>query len=293
MNKDSSISERRCFSLWLYILIVFGLSWPFQIVSAIWATDLLQLYILNGTSMCMVTVGTFIAGRYVFKDGFAGAGWKWGKARQHLTVVALVLLLWAVPTLVDVGVGTLTLPTDLGVTQIVWIFVLLFVTLIPAFGEEFGWRGYMLPHLLGRHSIRKAVLIHAVIWWAWHLPFLVGTGIQAGMAGAEETGLPVGVSAAVTVAVVVIVGAIPILLHGVVFAYIWVRSRSLAVATVYHAAYDGVRDSIQTTIGLGPVAGVWAVVLLCTLGIVLLWKGKWENLEPENGLIEAPETESV
>jgi len=217
MNKDSSISERRCFSLWLYILIVFGLSWPFQIVSAIWATDLLQLYILNGTSMCMVTVGTFIAGRYVFKDGFAGAGWKWGKARQHLTVVALVLLLWAVPTLVDVGVGTLTLPTDLGVTQIVWIFVLLFVTLIPAFGEEFGWRGYMLPHLLGRHSIRKAVLIHAVIWC----------------------------------------------------------------------------DSIQTTIGLGPVAGVWAVVLLCTLGIVLLWKGKWENLEPENGLIEAPETESV
>lgn len=52
------------------------------------------------------------------------------------------------------------------------------ITLIPGFGEEFGWRGYMLPHLARRHSPRKALLIHAFIWWAWHLPAWVGMGAR-------------------------------------------------------------------------------------------------------------------
>jgi uncharacterized RDD family membrane protein YckC len=67
---------RRAFSLRLYLLIVFGLSWPFLIASALWAGgNLLPTYVLNISSMIMVTVGTYIAGRYVFGDGFAGAGW--------------------------------------------------------------------------------------------------------------------------------------------------------------------------------------------------------------------------
>ena len=63
---------------------------------------------------------------------------------------------------------------------------------------------------------------------------------------------------------------------------------SLAVATVYHLAYDGVRDSIQTSIGSGPVAGLWAVVLLSILGIALLWKGDWSNLKAETVRAQTP-----
>jgi membrane protease YdiL (CAAX protease family) len=37
-------------------------------------------------------------------------------------------------------------------------------------GEEFGWRGFFLPHLLQRRRPLAAALILGVIWWAWHLP---------------------------------------------------------------------------------------------------------------------------
>jgi len=36
MDKKNSIRQGRSFSLWLYLLIVFALSWPFQIIAAIW-----------------------------------------------------------------------------------------------------------------------------------------------------------------------------------------------------------------------------------------------------------------
>ena len=292
MGEQNTDFRRRPFSLWLYLLIVFGLSWPFQIVAAIWGIELLPRYSLHATSMFMVTVGTFIAGRYVFRDGFGGAGWRWGKPRHYLAVIGLVLLLWVVPTIADLAVGTLRLPDKLTGTQLVWILVFL-TGFIPCFGEEFGWRGYMLPRLAKRFSPRKAVVIHAIIWWVWHLPLLIGVGVWAGIAGAEEMGFSVGLSIIITVASVVAVGAVPAILHGVVFAYIWTRSGSLAVATVYHLAFDGVRDSIQTTIGSGPIAAIWAVALLVILGIIFLWKGDWKNLEAYAAVPKMPESENA
>jgi len=193
-------------------------------------------------------------------------------------VLGLVALLWAFPALVRLVLGTVE-PESLNSTQTIWLYLLPFITIIPGFGEEFGWRGYMLPRMAQGRSARKAVIWHAVIWWAWHLPVLVNTGLQGGRAGAEESGLPVAVSMIVSALVVVVMGAIPSILHAVVFAYIWVRSQSLAVATVYHAAYDGVRDGINLSLGLAPMAGLFATLVLVILGIAFLWKGDWSQLE--------------
>lgn len=279
------MNNKSRFSLTIYLLIVFILSWPFQIVSAIWVKSLPTLFLLNGTSMIMVTVGTFIAGRYVFGDDFAGAGWRWGRLKYHLAVVGLAALLWIVPTLIDLVVGTLKLPNELHKIQLGWIFLFPIVTLVPGFGEEFGWRGYMLPRLALRYSGRKAVLLHSIIWWAWHLPLLAGTGVKIGIAtAAQQTELPTGAYISVVVAVTVVGSAIPAILHGVIFAYIWMRSRSLAVATVYHATYDGFRDSINTIVGLGPIAGAWANIALIFLGIGLLWKADWSVLSNNSEL---------
>lgn len=44
-------------------------------------------------------------------------------------------------------------------------------TLFLPFGEEFGWRAYLLPKLLPLGT-RKAVLLVGVIWAVWHWPFL-------------------------------------------------------------------------------------------------------------------------
>jgi membrane protease YdiL (CAAX protease family) len=44
------------------------------------------------------------------------------------------------------------------------------IALLAAVMEEFGWRGYMLPRLLERHSALKAALIVGVVWALWHAP---------------------------------------------------------------------------------------------------------------------------
>jgi uncharacterized protein len=43
-------------------------------------------------------------------------------------------------------------------------------------GEEFGWRGFALPFLLGRRPPLAAALILGLVWAFWHLPtFLIPT----------------------------------------------------------------------------------------------------------------------
>ena len=48
MNDHATGPAARPFSVWLYLLIVFGLSWPFQLASIIWGSgSLLSVYALN------------------------------------------------------------------------------------------------------------------------------------------------------------------------------------------------------------------------------------------------------
>lgn len=59
-----------------------------------------------------------------------------------------------------------------------WSSVLLFATplfLGGGFGEEYGWRGFMLPELMKKHNALYASLIIGVFWFLWHVPaFLLG-----------------------------------------------------------------------------------------------------------------------
>jgi membrane protease YdiL (CAAX protease family) len=263
---------QRPFSLTIYLLIVFGLSWPFQIIFAI-SDATLELGYLNLISMVMVTVGTFIAGRYIFRDGFKNAGWRWGKPSQYLWTFGLALFIFAVPALLENLFGLHVLPTGISAGTILASFVTSFLlTLIPGFGEEFGWRGYMLPRLVKRYSTRKAVLIHAFIWWAWHIPVLVTIGSRL-----DDVEANVGVAIAGTL----IISLIPAMMNAVIFAYVWTGTKSLAVSSVYHSAYDEVRDAIEKTIGFGPLVSIWEMAVTTLLGAFLLWKGNWKPLTDE------------
>jgi membrane protease YdiL (CAAX protease family) len=70
-----------------------------------------------------------------------------------------------------------------------WLMILgiIFTTLtfapiintVFAFGEELGWRGYLLPALLPLGKI-KALIISSVIWGLWHVPFVILLGMHYG-----------------------------------------------------------------------------------------------------------------
>lgn len=47
------------------------------------------------------------------------------------------------------------------------------VFFFPAFGEEWGWRGYMMPKLLELMPKPAAVVVGGVLWGLWHAPLTV------------------------------------------------------------------------------------------------------------------------
>ena len=264
------------FSLRLYLLIVLALSWPFQIAYALWGYTPTSGYLLSSLSMVMVTFATFIAGRYVFRDGFQNMGWRWGKPKHYLGVFALAMFIFAMPVLLEYLLGWHTLPVGISGEVILSSFLTGFLlTIIPGFGEEFGWRAYMLPRLTQRYSLRKALLLHGFIWWAWHIPALVRIG--------ASTDGNIWLSIALTL----LISLIPAMMNAILFAYVWTTTQSLAVASVYHSAYDEVRDALERSIGFGPLVSIWEMMVTTIFGAILLWKGDWKSL-----LIQNPDIKS-
>ena len=80
------------------------------------------------------------------------------------------------------------LKTELGVTTTSYLiqYGLLAVTLaplanmIPAVGEEAGWRGYMMPRLKERLGLLNGRLLGGVIWGVWHWPLMLLVGYEYG-----------------------------------------------------------------------------------------------------------------
>ncbi len=259
-EKSKSISP---FLLNRYLLITFLLSWPFQI-SYVFLGQAYRPILL--VSMIMVAVGSYISGKWIFRDGFENAGWNWGKPKHFVYVFLLALFLWLFPSIVEGALGWYE-PKETNVSNIASTFVFsLLINIIPAFSEEFGWRGYLLPRLLNRYRIRKALIIHGLITWIWHLPFLISMGIE------------IGGNLWVSIPLVMLVSIIPTIMHAVVFTFIWSRTASLAVSTIYHVSFDEVRDTLIETIGLGAFGQNWQMLVLIVLGILLLWKAKWKEL---------------
>ncbi len=55
------------------------------------------------------------------------------------------------------------------ITYINWILPFITYSVF----EEFGWRGFLLPHLQSKYSAYKATIILTIIWATWHLPFFL------------------------------------------------------------------------------------------------------------------------
>ncbi|NIZ12505.1 CPBP family intramembrane glutamic endopeptidase [Phaeobacter sp. HF9A] len=54
--------------------------------------------------------------------------------------------------------------------------MILILTLLAGFGEEFGWRGFALPRLKRKHTALGASLVIGVCWGMWHIPLFLAPG---------------------------------------------------------------------------------------------------------------------
>lgn len=110
-----------------------------------------------------------------------------------------------------------------------------FVSSIPAFGEELGWRGWLLPNLrpLGTWP---AMLVSTVIWGLWHAPIiLLGYNFQ-------DRG-PVGLLLMIGFCVSI----------GLFVSWVRLRSASVYPAAIAHGSINAVAGTIPTLFATGVI----------------------------------------
>lgn len=100
------------------------------------------------------------------------------------------------------------------------------INLLPALGEELGWRGWLLPRLLPLGTV-SALLVSGVIWGLWHAPLI--------LLGYNYPEAPGWLGLVCTVVMCILVGA--------VFGWLRLRSGSVWPAALAHAAFNAAAGS--------------------------------------------------
>jgi len=158
------------------------------------------------------------------------------------------------------GWGDLNLPGLVMHILLNAIAGVLIVSLLALF-EEIGWRAWLLPRLVDRMGVRKAVVLTSVIWALWHVPFQL-SGIQH-IDGVSPMRLAMSVP-------------LGIMASGLILGWLWVRTESIWLVAIAHGAANNwgqyafkyMRDSggagsEMMALDMGSVA------LLC-VGVILL-----------------------
>jgi len=141
------------------------------------------------TIMFFPGISALIVRKFINKECLKDSMMKFGSWKPYLQVSLFIPLLYIIIYVItglfyplDFTLKTVLvqaeikeIPFDPSLFILVFFISTILVTpvinFIPAFGEEFGWRGYLLPKLLplGRE---KALIISGLIWGLWHLPFV-------------------------------------------------------------------------------------------------------------------------
>lgn len=181
-----------------YLAVVFLLSWVLDLVVYLQGglANARTFQVLVGLQMLVPAAVALFFRRNVSREGFGGSGLRWGKKRYYLVAVGVVLGWLAL----SIGLSALTpwlqldvhldklhalaakaaamgKPIGLGDPALLGVLFVQMALLgavlgLPAyFGEEYGWRGYLLPHLmpLGR---TRALVLHGLVWGLWHAPII-------------------------------------------------------------------------------------------------------------------------
>jgi membrane protease YdiL (CAAX protease family) len=135
---------------------------------------------------------------------------------------------------------------------------------VISFGEEFGWRGYLLPRLMALLGPWRGLVAQGAIWGFWHAPLILLLGYN--YPGHPWLGVPLFVVSSSLV--------------GVIFGWLQLASRSVVASSIAHGAYNAAAGlPLLVLAGVDPaVAGVLysplgCLVVLLAIG-ALFWTGR-------------------
>jgi membrane protease YdiL (CAAX protease family) len=287
-----------------FLLITFGITYAIEFTILAMGVrfdgfnDLWARYIIMAV-MWVPAVAALITTRWITREGFGGLGIRLGPVKPYLIAALLIPVLFIIVYGLTwlLGFGSpdwqmhyfMTAVTQYGgdITDApppLMIYGLLFVSSVIVapfvnglfgFGEELGWRGYLLPKLmpLGK-PVAYALL--GVIWGLWHLPMLLA-GFNYG-------------TAPTALAVVTFIALTTVL--GVIFNEATVRTRSSILAGWLHGVFNSQRlgmwailfPVIQPLLG-GPV-GLIGIIVWSGLAFAAVRYPGWLGLPEQAAQVE-------
>jgi membrane protease YdiL (CAAX protease family) len=184
----------------------------------------------------------------VTRDGFSKPAW------QSLGLHRAGLRNWALAIVAPAGVLAVAygLAWSLGIGQFTWpgphpitdlpasrIALGVGLSLLLAFGEEIGWRGYLLPRLLSLGRTR-ALLVSGLLHGLFHLPLILLTPFYHGL-GSRWIVVPLFLLA-LTIA-------------GIWYGYLRLTSQSVWPAAIAHTSLNlSLEQFNNATIAVSPLA---------------------------------------
>ncbi|MEQ4716467.1 CPBP family intramembrane glutamic endopeptidase [Nonomuraea sp. B19D2] len=188
--------------LLIFIVLAFGLSWA--VALPLWLGDGLASPQLAWVATLMMftptagVLGVWAVSRTPFREWARQTGLTFGD-RKKRTAVLLVVTWLGVPLLAFLAMGLsaaaglvsldldqlsllrsalraqgVQAPADLGTVAVLQIVVAVVagpvLNAIPALGEEWGWRGWLLPRLVSSNGMLAGLVFTGAIWGVWHAP---------------------------------------------------------------------------------------------------------------------------
>lgn len=126
----------------------------------------------------------------------------------------------------------------------VGVFLGPLLNIATTFGEEWGWRGYLLPKLARTMKITPTLLVSGIIWGLWHAPITaLGHNYGLGYPGWPVTGI-LAMCAFCTA-------------YGIFLSYVTIRTGSCLAAAFGHGAINALSGAatIFAVAGVSPFIG--------------------------------------
>ena len=278
-----------------YLIWTFLIAWILQVaVAVLYRNELATV----GQMLILVVMFAPMLGVLLSGHTLSGMGWKphlKGKIKMFLAAGFLPTFLTAIgailyfivfpghfdisgeylvaaagPELMDqLEAQGLTYPLYVLISVVSCITYAPLINMIPAVGEEAGWRGFLYPQLKARFGKRRGWLIGGVIWGIWHWPLMCLIGYEY---GTDYVGFPV---------VGMLIFCIFTTVGGILCDWLYEKTECIWIPAIFHGAINAAATvpmalCITTTgsaILLGPVPnGVLAVIPFAICAMVLFFK---------------------
>lgn len=275
--------KAECKRLVVFLVTAFGMSWiiffAYLFSGRTWGQDgeisSMDQFISLGM-LCPAVAMLFT--RYVTKEGFAVTGKDsmllgiYFRNGKWICFLVAMLLPWFyfeignglrilfAPEAFDVNNPSLLgiSETERGIVFLQPVAAIISGTIasFAAFGEEAGWRGYMMPKMMKLWGMKKAVIVGGILWGVWHWP-LTFAGHNFGR---NYWGYPFSGFAAMCVMCIFI---------GIILTYLTYRSGSIWPATILHAVNNSTPSIIQYYINPDKITG-WTSDSVASFMIMVL-----------------------